>query len=101
MYTHSSLLVTLASLATLGASQKCMLQFDGRVPKNFSAAKFDTANGIFNPSNVMGKGLKFSEILKTPAVQGSLVSHVLRPTMFISLGTNENGSLTKTLNPLK
>ncbi|KAK8010179.1 hypothetical protein PG990_009144 [Apiospora arundinis] len=79
MYTNSSLLVALASLATLGASQKCKVQFDGRVPKNFSAAKFDTANGIFNPSNVMGKGLKFSEILKTPAVKGSLFDANTQP----------------------
>lgn len=101
MYTNSSLLVALASLATLGASQKCKVQFDGRVPKNFSAAKFDTANGIFNPSNVMGKGLKFSEILKTPAVKGSLVS---RPHSILSCPSvllTDHYSLTPTLNPLK
>lgn len=37
--------------------QQCKLQFDGRVPANFKPANFDTANNIFNPSNVLGKGM--------------------------------------------
>ncbi|KAK8080891.1 hypothetical protein PG997_008709 [Apiospora hydei] len=79
MYTQSSLLVALASLASLGASQKCKLQFDGRVPTGFAAAKFDAENGIFNPSNVVGKGLKLSDVIKTPAVNGSLFDTKTRP----------------------
>ncbi|KAK7957998.1 hypothetical protein PG988_012846 [Apiospora saccharicola] len=79
MYTQSSFLVALASLASLGASQKCKLQFDGRVPTGFAAAKFDADNGIFNPSNVVGKGLKLSEVIKMPAVNGSLFDTKTKP----------------------
>ncbi|KAK8042934.1 hypothetical protein PG994_013417 [Apiospora phragmitis] len=79
MYTQSSLLVALASLASLGASQKCKLQFDGRVPTGFAAAEFDADNGIFNPSNVVGKGLKLSEVIKMGVVNGSLFDTKTQP----------------------
>ena len=46
----------LAGLAGLAASQQCKLQFDGRIPSAMTLAQFDQANGIFNPSNVFGKG---------------------------------------------
>lgn len=38
------------------ASQKCELQFDGRVPRHFAPSKFDSDNGIFDPKYVKGKG---------------------------------------------
>ncbi|KAK7926815.1 hypothetical protein PG985_003813 [Apiospora marii] len=79
MHTQTSFLVALASLASLGASQKCKLQFDGRVPTGFAAAMFDADNGIFNPSNVVGKGLKLSDVIKTPAVNGSLFDTKTKP----------------------
>ena len=45
-------------------AQSCPLQFDGRVPKNFTPAQFDADNALFNSGFVKGKGLKFSELLK-------------------------------------
>lgn len=50
--------------AAQAVAQKCPLQFDGRVPKNFTPAQFDADNALFNSGFVKGKGLKFSEILK-------------------------------------
>ncbi|KAI9154881.1 hypothetical protein HJFPF1_07441 [Paramyrothecium foliicola] len=50
--------------ATQVAAQSCTLQFDGRVPKNFTADQFDADNGLFNPDFVKGAGLKFSELLE-------------------------------------
>jgi hypothetical protein len=38
------------------AAQKCNLQFDGRVPKDFAPTEFDDDNGIFDPEFVKGKG---------------------------------------------
>ena len=38
-------------------AQKCPLQFDGRVPKNFTQAQFDANNALFNPGYVKGKGM--------------------------------------------
>ena len=37
-------------------AQKCNLQFDGRVPKDFAPTEFDDDNGIFDPEFVKGKG---------------------------------------------
>lgn len=45
-----------AGLAGLAASKTCTPQFDGRIPQAFTLEQFDKANGIFNPSNVFGKG---------------------------------------------
>lgn len=48
-----------AGLAGLVASEACKgkPQFDGRVPQAFTLDQFDKTNGIFNPSNVFGKGM--------------------------------------------
>lgn len=71
-YTFASSVVG-ALLATSGVSgQQCKLQFDGRVPANFAVANFDTTNNIFNPSNVLGQGLKFSDLIQLPQVTPSL-----------------------------
>jgi hypothetical protein len=37
-------------------AQTCQLQFDGRVPSNFTSDQFDVDNGLFNPGFVKGKG---------------------------------------------
>jgi hypothetical protein len=37
------------------AAQSCPLQFDGRVPKDFTLAEFDADNDLFNPGFVKGK----------------------------------------------
>lgn len=44
------------------AAQKCELQFDGRVPKDFAPAEFDGKNGIFDPEFVKGKGGMFMRL---------------------------------------
>ncbi|KAK1624720.1 hypothetical protein BDP81DRAFT_329422 [Colletotrichum phormii] len=49
-----------------GAKAQCALQFDGRIPKTFKAADFDSTSSPFNTANVFGKGLKFSEIVQLP-----------------------------------
>ncbi|OHF01005.1 hypothetical protein CORC01_03833 [Colletotrichum orchidophilum] len=48
------------------AKAQCPLQFDGRIPKTFKVADFDTSASPFSSSNVLGKGLKFSEIIQLP-----------------------------------
>ncbi|KAK1765884.1 hypothetical protein QBC33DRAFT_542795 [Phialemonium atrogriseum] len=60
------------SLASSVLAQTCTLQFDGRIPADFGVASFDTANNFFSSGNVFGQGLKFSQLLKTPAATGSL-----------------------------
>ncbi|TKW48710.1 hypothetical protein CTA1_12498 [Colletotrichum tanaceti] len=49
-----------------GSKAQCALQFDGRIPKAFTAADFDGETSPFNTANVFGKGLKFSDLIKTP-----------------------------------
>lgn len=62
---------TLVSLASLAASQSA-IQFDGRVPAGTQLSAFDSDNGLFNPSNVFGKNLTFSQLLQLPDVAPSL-----------------------------
>ncbi|KAI1349969.1 hypothetical protein F5Y01DRAFT_326814 [Xylaria sp. FL0043] len=57
--------------ATLVVSQQCDLQFDGRVPLDFSANTFNTENGVFDPNNVFGQGLDLGSIVQ---IQDSLSS---------------------------
>lgn len=47
----------LASVSTTAFAQACKLQFDGRVPSTFNVTTFDTANNVFNPSFIFGKGM--------------------------------------------
>ena len=44
-------------VAAQAASQKCDLQFDGRVPRHFAPTKFDSDNKIFDSKYVKGKGV--------------------------------------------
>ncbi|OLN97937.1 hypothetical protein CCHL11_02648 [Colletotrichum chlorophyti] len=52
-----------------GVKGQCALQFDGRIPKAFTAADFDGKSSPFNTANVFGKGLKFSDLIKLPGGQ--------------------------------
>ncbi|KAK3991101.1 hypothetical protein QBC44DRAFT_341429 [Cladorrhinum sp. PSN332] len=65
-------LPVLWSLAAVASAQTCTLQFDGRIPANLGLAGFDTANQFFSNANVLGAGLSFSQLLRLPAVTGSL-----------------------------
>lgn len=67
-----SLLSVISSLLCVSQAQKCPVTFEGRVPSNFTAATFDTTTSLFNPANVFGQGLKWSQIIQLPAVSGSL-----------------------------
>ncbi|KAJ0359124.1 hypothetical protein COL154_008534 [Colletotrichum chrysophilum] len=57
-----------------GSKAQCTLQFDGRIPKAFTAADFDGKTSPFNTANVFGKGLKFSELIQLPQGASSLPS---------------------------
>ncbi|KAI1427307.1 hypothetical protein F5Y12DRAFT_783419 [Xylaria sp. FL1777] len=68
---YRSLVSFLVMTSTLVVSQKCDLQFDGRVPSDFSAASFNANNGVFDPNNVFGQGLDLGSIIE---IQNSLSS---------------------------
>ncbi|TDZ19912.1 hypothetical protein C8034_v011877 [Colletotrichum sidae] len=57
---------TLITLASAVTAQKCKLQFDGRIPSGTALKAFDAKNNFFNPQNVFGKGLSFSQLLQLP-----------------------------------
>ncbi|KAI1000341.1 hypothetical protein K3495_g7856 [Podosphaera aphanis] len=59
-------------LATTVISQKCQLQFDARVPANARVADFDVKTSLFSTDNVIGEGLKFSQVIQLPTVQPAL-----------------------------
>jgi hypothetical protein len=58
-----SLLPVVLGITTV-AAQQCAIQFDGRIPADFTAAEFDSANGIFNPDFVKGADLAFSSLIE-------------------------------------
>lgn len=86
---HSILVpIIISSLAATASAQSCALQFDGRVPANLGLAGFDAANQLFSNANVLGAGLRFSQLLQLPqAVGGSLVSFYLTFTWYFSATT--------------
>lgn len=63
-------LLMLFGFAALAAAQ--VIQFDGRVPAGTPLTAFDADNGLFNPSNVFGAGLKPSQLLLLPVIAPSL-----------------------------
>lgn len=63
-------LAYVAALASLATAQT--IQFDGRVPADTELADFDAANDLFGNENVLGEGLKFSDLLLLPNVDPSL-----------------------------
>ncbi|TLD15266.1 hypothetical protein PspLS_10667 [Pyricularia sp. CBS 133598] len=69
--------------------QQCKLQFDGRVPANFQPANFDTANNIFNPDNVKGKGLKFSDLIELPTLAQQSIFDVGGKTKALEVTIND------------
>ncbi|KAF2851595.1 glycoside hydrolase family 131 protein [Plenodomus tracheiphilus IPT5] len=58
---------------TTRADPSCPIVFDGRVPLNTTPQFFDTTppNNLFNPDNVKGNNLTFSQILKFPGGEPS------------------------------
>ncbi|KAJ0386162.1 hypothetical protein COL922a_004925 [Colletotrichum nupharicola] len=62
---------TLLWLASTAAAQKCKIQFDGRIPSGTALKSLDAKNNFFNPKNVFGKGLAFSQVLQLPKQAGS------------------------------
>ncbi|KAK1988188.1 hypothetical protein LZ30DRAFT_777042 [Colletotrichum cereale] len=53
--------------AGAGVKAACKLQFDGRIAKTATAASFDSnKTSPFNPGNVFGQGLKFSDLIQLP-----------------------------------
>ncbi|TQS35506.1 hypothetical protein Golomagni_04072 [Golovinomyces magnicellulatus] len=65
------LLAALAFTSTV-FSQKCRLQFDARVAKDSRPGDFDVKTSIFETDEVIGEGLKFSDVLRIPDVAPSI-----------------------------
>ncbi|OIW32631.1 hypothetical protein CONLIGDRAFT_699488 [Coniochaeta ligniaria NRRL 30616] len=63
---------SILTLLALTSAQKCPLQFDGRIPSTFTPTSFDAANAFFSQSNVLGQGLKFSQLIQLPSITPSL-----------------------------
>ncbi|KAH8594531.1 hypothetical protein B0O99DRAFT_687756 [Bisporella sp. PMI_857] len=61
----ASLLLLLSATAS---AQRCAIQFDGRVPKGSTPDTFDTPASKYNPDNVFGAGLSWSQIIQFPTV---------------------------------
>ncbi|KAL5611840.1 hypothetical protein BROUX41_000586 [Berkeleyomyces rouxiae] len=74
-----SLSVLLAALTAPVAAQVCQIAFDGRVAKDFTLDGFDADTSPYNPSNVFGKGLAWSSILKFPAGNAGLFDVDAKP----------------------
>lgn len=68
MLSHSFAYTAFASLA---AAQT--IQFEGRVPAGTKLTDFDAANDFFGADNVLGEGLKFSDLLLLPDIDASLL----------------------------
>lgn len=79
-----------------GSKAQCTLQFDGRIPKAFTAADFDGKTSPFNTANVFGKGLKFSELIQLPQGASSLVSDPPRAEPGLSRARTPNRRETNT-----
>ncbi|RKF73890.1 hypothetical protein GcC1_087027 [Golovinomyces cichoracearum] len=53
-------------------SQQCRIQFDARVAPDSKPRDFDVKTSIFETDEVIGEGLKFSQVLRMPKVDPSL-----------------------------
>lgn len=63
------------SLATVAFASLVVAQtvtFEGRIPKDFKLTDFDKSNKFFGADNVLGAGLKFSDVLLFPEVAPSI-----------------------------
>lgn len=80
-------LVSTASLFLLAAgtasAAKCPIQFEGRIPTNFTPADFDTSASPFNNGFVFGKGLKASDVVSIPEGVSSMVRDVRSPPLHV------------------
>lgn len=63
--------LTSVAFASLAAAQQ--IQFEGRVPANTKLTDFDSTNDLFGADNVLGEGLKFSDLLLLPDIEPSLL----------------------------
>ncbi|KAK1965984.1 hypothetical protein LY78DRAFT_74395 [Colletotrichum sublineola] len=82
MYTSTLVLSLFASAtagAVSGAKAQCAIQFDGRISKAATVADFDATTSPFNPSNVFGQGLKFSELIQLPGGQSLFDANASQP----------------------
>ncbi|KAK2033189.1 hypothetical protein LX32DRAFT_635599 [Colletotrichum zoysiae] len=68
-----------ASGAASGSKAQCTLQFDGRIAKAATPADFDAKTSPFNPSNVFGQGLKFSDLIQLPGGQSLFDANATQP----------------------
>lgn len=75
-YSSTSLGALLVLAAGAVDAAKCPIQFDGRIPTNFTPASFDTSASPFNNGFVFGKGLKASDVVSIPTGLSSLVSYI-------------------------
>ncbi|SZF01026.1 unnamed protein product [Blumeria hordei] len=66
-------------LITAAFSQQCRLQFDARVPQGTSVGNFDVKTSLFRTTDVIGKGLKFSEVIQLPKSGASLFDEKSTP----------------------
>ncbi|GJC81561.1 hypothetical protein ColLi_04399 [Colletotrichum liriopes] len=65
--------VTLILVATAAANAAtCPIQFDGKIPSDFTSGDFDTSASPFNNAFVFGKTLKASDVVTIPAGLSSL-----------------------------
>lgn len=66
-----SISLSLLSCLALAAAQSA-IQFEGRIAAGTKVADFDATNDFFNNANVLGAGLKFSELIQLPGVTPGL-----------------------------
>ena len=75
---HSQILIAASLYAAVAiaapcetSTARCPIVFDGRIPINTELTAFDEDNDFFDSQNVLGVGLKFSELLGFPEINGS------------------------------
>lgn len=76
-----STLSLLSAADAANAAKQCPIQFEGRVPTNFTPIDFDTSASPFNNGFVFGKGLKASDVVTIPTGLNSLVGRCLNLTI--------------------
>lgn len=77
----STLSLLLSAAGAANAAKQCPIQFEGRVPTNFTPTDFDTSASPFNNGFVFGKGLKASDVVTIPTGLNSLVGRCLSLTI--------------------
>ncbi|KZL75208.1 hypothetical protein CT0861_11291, partial [Colletotrichum tofieldiae] len=78
--------VTLILVATAAANAAtCPIQFDGKIPSDFTSGDFDTSASPFNNAFVFGKGLKASDVVTIPAGLSSLLDGPLNKPFQVNI----------------